>query len=353
MQILVNCRCRSPRWIPWYWPRWAAYRYNLVKRLYPIHGCVKLHESLDRTLRHFNWPADRARRTRHRPPKHQVPQPVCQEVAPEGGGAGLAEAEVAAGLEEHCHLGIKAHLEKKVSTWLWVGELFTLQVHCLLYSSRRAFGELVMDLDRLRPMGVDMVASDEGKNSPLSASWWTSLGRPLAALREPATTELLPERGWRARAPPRGAAVPTLGGGLEGVDCGADGAVGREVGGGRVGRAAAALGGRGMETWEASLKKRIRWTGWRKGHDGCRYLGREMGHSPPVLASTLVARQYLKVANDQWILKYLKLENIQICSAQGKFALKMTSFSLCTDMPWKALTTRWTRTALLPASLKF
>ena len=99
--------------------------------------------------------------------------------------------------------------------------------------------------------------------------------------------------------------------------------------------------------------KRTRWTGWRKGHDGCRYLGREMGHSPPVLASTLVARQYLKVANDQWILKYLKLENIQICSAQGKFALKMTSFSLCTDMPWKALTTRWTRTALLPASLKF
>ena len=86
---------------------------------------------------------------------------------------------------------------------------------------------------------------------------------------------------------------------MEGVDCGADGAVGREVGGGRVGRAAAALGGRGMETWEASLKKRIRWTGWRKGHDGFRYLGREMGHSPPVLASTLVARQYLKVANEQ------------------------------------------------------
>ena len=41
---------------------------------------------------------------------------------------------------------------------------------------------------------------------------------------------------------------------MEGVDCGADGAVGREVGGGRVSGAAAALGGRGMETWEASLQ---------------------------------------------------------------------------------------------------
>ena len=167
-------------------------------------------------------------------------------MSPDGKRARLAEAEMAARLQDHLDLRDETDLEN-IQKFKKNMRTFTLQVHFVLYSSRSFIGVFI-DLERLLRMGVvDIVASSEAEKAPpqsgLGGSTTTAGPLPGKGVTSPA--DLPPLRGWRPRAPScEEVAALAAGGGRGGGGVGrADGRGGREGG-------AAAIGGGGLETWE-------------------------------------------------------------------------------------------------------